>query len=102
MPPATTNVWPVMWRASESEERNTTAFAMSPGRASWGSAIVAVTLRIVDASFNLAALRGTTVQPGQTQLIRPPQYCAVCGARRAISFFKLRVKPKAIADFAAA
>ena len=75
---------------------------MSPGRASWGSAIVAVTLRIAAASFNLAALRGTTVHPGQTQLIRPPQYCAVWGARRAISFFNVRVKPKAIADFAAA
>ena len=50
MPAAMTSVWPVMCPASLSEARNTTALAMSSGRAIFGSALVAMTLRIMDAS----------------------------------------------------
>ena len=75
---------------------------MSSGRPIWGKAMVAVTLRTVAASESLPAFRGTTVQPGHTAFTRPPQYSAVCSASLANSFFKVRTKPCAIADLAAA
>jgi hypothetical protein len=96
------NVCPVMWPASLSEERKTAADAMSSGVPIFGSAIVEVTRRIALTSFSLSDVRGTMVQPGQMQFTRPPQYPRVVGAILEISFFRERVRPKAIADFAAA
>ncbi len=64
--------------------------------------MVAVKARMTGGWLSGGAVRLTRVQPGQMQLRRPPQSWAVAGARRAISFFKERVKPKALADLAAA
>ena len=73
MPPATTIVWPLRCRASVSEARKTITFATSSTRAIWGKAMVAVTRRTSAASCRWGTVIGVTVQPGQTQLTRPPQ-----------------------------
>jgi len=96
-PPATTRVCPVTCRARVSEDRYTTALAMSSGRAIWGSAHRRSDFADGFGVGELLRLRGTTVPSGAHAINPSAAVIRVWGARRDNSFFKLRVRPKAMA-----
>ena len=95
MPPATVRISPVMCLLAAGLESTTQARAMSSGRASCRSGIVAVTAAMVPGVSRAASAMGVTVHPGSSGVAR------AWGSRWTTSFFTLRIRPWSAAFVAA-